>query len=135
MLNYKTEQTFTINADGPVVTSSVLVISTSTRTELSLYICWQEHILIPKLKNNSKLVQQLADYKSHPAAGNGTVSKSFIEDNLIKVEIYFGSMTTTCINQVPIVGDAEFVAEMGKLWSSYTSCRVFLFFSNDLKIK
>ena len=110
----------------------LLLISTSIWTEL-FYICWQEHILIPKLKNNSKLVQQLADYKSHPAAGNGTVSKSFIEDNLIKVEIYFGSMTTTYINQVPIVGDAEFVAEMGKLRSSYTSCRVFLFFSNELK--
>lgn len=67
--------------------------------------------LLPKLNLDERLIAQI---KNFTEVNNITISEDIIKKNFLNVQIYFETMTSTRVSQVPAVTSSEFLSEIGK---------------------
>ena len=68
-------------------------------------------MLIDDLNKNKRLLDNLQAYD---IISSPYITEEVINKNFLKVQIYYDSMTTTQVKQVPGIGVAEFCAEFSK---------------------
>ncbi|XP_067933720.1 degenerin-like protein unc-105 isoform X2 [Watersipora subatra] len=82
--------------------------------------------LLPTLNESARLFSQLEMYLDSPF-----ISTDIVKKNMLTVEVHYGSMATAKITTKPLIGDAEFIAQLEALagfWIGWSMWTVFQFF-------
>lgn len=95
--------------------------------------------LVKELAQDGRLKNETKRFQLSIPFGDDAATRDFVRGNLLKVQMYFESMVTTYVTEMPAVADAEFVAEMESTagfwigWSMWTMFQ-FIEYLTDLLV-